>query len=92
MICVVPHCGYLSETSRMLEIHQALRDRGAPVRLATHGGTHESLLGQEGVDYDRIEPRLDVGALHRAGAERPGPRPAGREHVDRRRAADARRG
>jgi UDP:flavonoid glycosyltransferase YjiC (YdhE family) len=58
VICVVPHCGYLSETSRMLEIHRALRVRGAPVRLATHGGTHESLLGQEGVDYDRLEPGL----------------------------------
>jgi len=58
MICVVPHCGYLSETSRMLEIQRALGDRGAPVRLATHGGTHEGLLGEEGVDYDRIEPGL----------------------------------
>jgi UDP:flavonoid glycosyltransferase YjiC (YdhE family) len=58
MICVVPHCGYLSETSRMLEIHRALQDRGASVRLATHGGTHEGLLGEEGVDFVRIEPGL----------------------------------
>ena len=58
MISVVPHCGYLSETSRMLEIHRALRERGAPVRLATHGGTHQNLLGRAGVDYDLIEPRL----------------------------------
>ena len=50
MISVVPHCGYLSETSRMLEIHRALRERGAPVRLATHGGTHQNLLGRAGVD------------------------------------------
>lgn len=57
-ICVVPHCGYLSETSRMLEIHRALRDRGAPVRLASHGGTHEALLGRPGVDYDRLTPEL----------------------------------
>ncbi|HYQ33630.1 MAG TPA: hypothetical protein VEQ83_10490, partial [Lapillicoccus sp.] len=58
MISVVPHCGYLSETSRMLEIHRALRERGAPVRLAAHGGTHQNLLGRAGVDYDLIEPRL----------------------------------
>ena len=71
MITVVPHCAYLSEKSRMLEIHRALRDRGAPVRLATHGGTHQNLLGREGVDYDLIEPRLTparcaelVAALH----------------------------
>lgn len=58
VICVVPHCGYLSETSRMLEIHRALRDRGAPVRLATHGGTYEGLLGAAGEDYDRLSPVL----------------------------------
>ena len=58
MISVVPHCGYLSETSRMLEIHRALRDRGAPVRMATHGGTHQNLLGRAGADYDLIEPHL----------------------------------
>jgi UDP:flavonoid glycosyltransferase YjiC (YdhE family) len=57
-ICVVPHCGYLSETSRMLEIHRALRERGAPVRLASHGGTHEGLLGGPGVDHDRLSPAL----------------------------------
>ena len=70
MISVVPHCGYLSETSRMLEIHRALRERGAPVRLATHGGTHQNLLGRAGVDYDLIEPRLTparCGELVRSG-------------------------
>ncbi|MFI5960028.1 glycosyltransferase [Cryptosporangium sp. NPDC051539] len=55
MICLLPHCGYLSETTRMLELHRALRDRGAPVRLATHGGTYESLLGD---DFDRIDPPM----------------------------------
>jgi UDP:flavonoid glycosyltransferase YjiC (YdhE family) len=54
LITLLPHCGYLSETSRMLEIHQALRRRGVPARLATHGGTYEYLLG----DHDRIEPHL----------------------------------
>jgi hypothetical protein len=58
VISVVPHCGYLSETSRMLEIHRALRAREVPVRMATHGGTHENLLGRPGRDFDRIEPSL----------------------------------
>jgi hypothetical protein len=36
-IVVMPHCGYLSETSRMIEIYRALARRGASVRMATHG-------------------------------------------------------
>ncbi|GAA4557099.1 glycosyltransferase [Planotetraspora kaengkrachanensis] len=56
MIALVPHCGYLSETSRMLELYHALRRRGAQVRIATHGGTHEDQLR---VPYDVIEPRMD---------------------------------
>ena len=27
MICLLPNCCFLSETSRMLEIHRALRER-----------------------------------------------------------------
>ena len=49
MICLLPHCGYLSETSRMLAIRRALVARGARVCVATHGGTHERLLGELGV-------------------------------------------
>lgn len=45
-VCLLPHCGYLSETSRMLAIRRALLERGASVCLATHGGTHERLLQQ----------------------------------------------
>lgn len=59
MICLIPHCAYLSETSRMLEMHRALQLRGARVRIATHGGTHEGLLRASGVPYDVIEPRMD---------------------------------
>ena len=36
----------------MLEIYRALRARGAPVRVATHGGPHERELRSAGVPYD----------------------------------------
>ncbi|MEH1124213.1 glycosyltransferase [Micromonospora sp. CPCC 206061] len=58
MICLVPHCGYLSAVSRMLEIYRALRARGAPVRVATHGGTYEHLLRAAAVPYDQIGPPM----------------------------------
>jgi UDP:flavonoid glycosyltransferase YjiC (YdhE family) len=38
MIALLPHCGFLSETTRMLAIGQALVARGQPVVFATHGG------------------------------------------------------
>lgn len=57
-IVLMPHCGYLSETSRMLEIHRALVQRGASVRMATHGGTYETLLRAAGIDYDIIGPHM----------------------------------
>jgi UDP:flavonoid glycosyltransferase YjiC (YdhE family) len=57
MICLLPNCCFLSEISRMLEIHRALRERGAAVRVATHGGTYERLLRDAGVAYDLLGPR-----------------------------------
>lgn len=42
----------------MLEIYRALVERGAPVRVATHGGTHEWVLRDAGVPYDLVEPRI----------------------------------
>jgi UDP:flavonoid glycosyltransferase YjiC (YdhE family) len=59
MICLLPHCAYLSETSRMLEIHAALADRGVRVRVATHGGPHVRLLDEAGIPYDVLGPGLD---------------------------------
>jgi UDP:flavonoid glycosyltransferase YjiC (YdhE family) len=35
----------------MLEIHRALEERGAGVRVATHGGPYEWVLREAGVDY-----------------------------------------
>ncbi|MBX3232342.1 MAG: hypothetical protein KIT84_22210 [Labilithrix sp.] len=57
-ICLLPHCAYLSETTRMLAIRRALLARGADVCVATHGGTHEELLKAEGVRYTVVGTRL----------------------------------
>jgi UDP:flavonoid glycosyltransferase YjiC (YdhE family) len=54
VICLLPNCCFLSETSRMVEIYRALRARGAPVRVATHGGVHERELGAAGVPYEVV--------------------------------------
>ncbi|WP_344182305.1 glycosyltransferase [Kribbella lupini] len=56
MICLLPHCAYLSETSRMLELYRALTALGVPVRVATHGGPHERRLVEAGVPYDVLGP------------------------------------
>lgn len=56
MICLLPNCCFLSETSRTLEIYRALVARGVPVRVATHGGTWESVLRDAGVGYDVLGP------------------------------------
>ena len=55
MIALFPHCGFLSETSRMLAIHEALRAAGHPVCVATHGGPWESLLDRAGVDWVQLD-------------------------------------
>ena len=60
MICLLPHCTYLSETSRMLEIHRALTGLGVQVRVATHGGPHERLLAEAGIAYDVLGPGLSA--------------------------------
>lgn len=58
MICLLPHCAYLSETSRMLELHRALTELGLEIRVATHGGPHERLLAKAGIEYDVLGPGL----------------------------------
>ncbi|MEV5962853.1 nucleotide disphospho-sugar-binding domain-containing protein [Kribbella sp. NPDC051952] len=60
MICLLPHCAYLSETSRMLELHRALTQLGLEVRVATHGGPHERLLAEAGIEYDVLGPGLSA--------------------------------
>lgn len=51
MIVLMPHCGFLSETSRLLAVAGALRARGADVVIASHGGPFEGLLGEPGTDW-----------------------------------------
>jgi hypothetical protein len=58
VICLLPHCAYLSETSRMLEFHRALTELGVQVRVATHGGPHERLLAEAGIQYDVLGPGM----------------------------------
>lgn len=60
MICLMPQCGYLSETSRMIEVWRALHRRGTPVRMALHGGRHEQLITQAGIPYDQVGPRMSA--------------------------------
>jgi UDP:flavonoid glycosyltransferase YjiC (YdhE family) len=58
LICLLPNCCFLSETTRMLELHRALRARGADVCVATHGGTYERQLREAGVEADLIGPGM----------------------------------
>jgi UDP:flavonoid glycosyltransferase YjiC (YdhE family) len=59
MICLMPMCAYLSETSRMIQIYKALKQQGAQVSIATHGGVHEALIRAESIPYDIVGPRMD---------------------------------
>ena len=61
MICLMPNCCFLSETSRMLEIYRALRERStAGIKVVTHGGPYESLLRAAGVPYDVLGPGVST--------------------------------
>lgn len=59
MIALFPNCGFLSETSRMLHIAQALRAQGEAVCLATHGGPYARVLSDAGESFTLLEPRFD---------------------------------
>ncbi|HSW06801.1 glycosyltransferase [Aquabacterium sp.] len=60
MIALLPNCGFLSETSRMLHIAQALQARGEPVCLATHGGPYLRVLDDAGMPYTLLSPVMDA--------------------------------
>ncbi|WP_436524322.1 glycosyltransferase [Actinoplanes sp. HUAS TT8] len=70
-ICLLPHCAYLSGTSRIIEIHRALGKRGITPRVATYGGTYESALRSAGIEYDLIGPRMDATRCARFLREQP---------------------
>jgi UDP:flavonoid glycosyltransferase YjiC (YdhE family) len=72
LIGLFPHCGFLSETSRMLAIHDALRAQGERVCVATHGGPWESLLVEAGVDLTRLEPHMSAERCERFLGDLPG--------------------
>lgn len=59
MIALLPHCGFLSETTRMLHIAQALRAQGEAVCLATHGGPYADVLSQAGEQVTQLAPQFD---------------------------------
>lgn len=59
MIALLPHCGFLSETTRMLAIARALRAKGARVILATHGGPYTRVLDEAGEAYTMLSPIMD---------------------------------
>lgn len=57
-ICLFPNMAYLSETSRAIEIYKALREHGEAPLVATHGGTYEWVLREEGIPYHLVSPVL----------------------------------
>ena len=57
IICL-PNCAYLSEVSRVIAIYRKLEELEADVIMASHGGTFEFQLDQEGIPYERIEPLM----------------------------------
>jgi UDP:flavonoid glycosyltransferase YjiC (YdhE family) len=59
MIALFPHCGFLSETSRMIAIATALRARGEDVAMATHGGPYTRMLEEAGIPYTLLTPVMD---------------------------------
>jgi UDP:flavonoid glycosyltransferase YjiC (YdhE family) len=72
VIGLFPHCGFLSETSRMVAIYQALRALGEPVCIATHGGPWEYLLDAAGVELTRLEPYMSAERCARFLRDLPG--------------------
>lgn len=59
MIALLPHCGFLSETSRMLAIGQALRARGEAIVFATHDGPYRHVIEQAGFEVTVLPPVMD---------------------------------
>ena len=65
MIVLMPNCGFLSETSRMLHIAQALLARGEPIAMATHGGPYARVLDAAGMPYTLLTPVMDTARCSR---------------------------
>jgi len=65
MIVLLPHCGFLSEVSRSLELAQALANRDVAVLFASRGGAHEHLITDAGFPLRTLGPVLDPSDFHR---------------------------
>lgn len=59
MVVLLPHCGFLSETTRMLHIARALQERGVSIRMASHGGPYQHVLDRAGMPYTLLPPVMD---------------------------------
>jgi UDP:flavonoid glycosyltransferase YjiC (YdhE family) len=71
VVCL-PNCAYLSETTRMIAIQQALQRIGIDSILATHGGTHEHIISDSGIAHDRLDPLVGAGRSREFVAATPG--------------------
>ena len=60
MIVLMPHGGFLSETTRMLHIARALQAQGEAVALASHGGPYTHVLDQAGMPWALLQPAMDA--------------------------------
>lgn len=60
MIVLLPNGAFLSETSRMLHIAQALAAQGQAVALGTHGGPYAWLLERAGLPLERLSTTMDA--------------------------------
>ncbi len=58
MIALLPNCGFLSETSRMLAIARALEARGVRTAIASHGGPYAHLLEEAGCQWTHLQPAV----------------------------------
>ncbi|PIP12351.1 MAG: hypothetical protein COX49_06080 [bacterium (Candidatus Stahlbacteria) CG23_combo_of_CG06-09_8_20_14_all_40_9] len=55
-ICCFPNCAYLSETSRMIAVYKRLLAKDEKAIIATHGGTYEFVLEEEGIPFEYVTP------------------------------------
>jgi UDP:flavonoid glycosyltransferase YjiC (YdhE family) len=70
-ICCFPNCAYLSETSRMVSVYKKLIELGETPIMATHGGTYEHVLKEEGIPYRIVQPHVSrARSLEYAAASR----------------------
>lgn len=59
MIVLMPHCGFLSETTRMLHLARALQAQGEQVAFASHGGPYARVLDEAAMRYTLLQPEMD---------------------------------